>query len=790
MEKRILEKWKFHLGDDVLTKDNSEQIQWKDVFVPHDWATMYPVSETNETGLGGGYAVAGIGWYETAFELTKEEIEKDSKLRFDGVYQNATVYVNGNQVGKRAYGYSSFYVDISEQVIVGKNILQVRVDNSDQPNSRWYTGSGILRPVYLEVLEKIQFANWPIFAKTNRIDYEKNTATLKVECGIENKSEDEVRVYVVHEIYDGEKNLVTSGSAGIVLEPGMKGQTVVMPTLEQVQLWNHNNPYLYTIVSMLYHGEEQKDRIETRVGVREVTFDCEKGFLINGEQEKIKGMCIHHDCGLTGGVGYKDTWRRKLLKLKDMGCNGIRCAHNPPVIELLDLCDELGFYVMDEAFDEWQLGKFKHHAVLYSEQYSYGYNQHFIKDHEMDLVDMIHRDRNHPSIVLWSIGNEILEQSINEGHLLARKLADICHREDSTRMITSACDRLGAPIEFGGIFDFFAEELDVVGYNYVDRWKDRGELLYEIDHKNFPKRCILGSENYSAGMIRGDYSPEKEFLGFFRSRDYRYATMQHEHLWKLTATRDYIAGDFLWTGIDYLGEAPWPNKGGYLAPIDSCGFEKDTYYYFRSIWNMEDITLHIAPHWNLEGKEGTYQQVIVYTNCKQVSLYLNGKLIGTKGYEFPHRGREVEWDQRMSQAVQSTNDLHLSFDVMYEPGELLAVGYDDNLQEICRKVVKTTGKAEQILTKVEDGEEYVHVEIMMADGEGNMVPHATNMISCETKKGTFLAMDNGDMLDYTLYGHHERKMFAGKVLALFRKQEGELEVELSTDQGIRCSITL
>ncbi len=291
-------------------------------------------------------------------------------------------------------------------------------------------------------------------------------------------------------------------------------------------------------------------------------------------------------------------------------------------------------------------------------------------------------------------------------------------------------------------------------------------------------------------MIRGDYSQEAEFDGFFRTRDYRFATMQHEHLWKLTATRDYIAGDFLWTGIDYLGEAKWPQKGGYCAPLDSCVLEKDTYYYFRSIWNEEDITLHIAPHWNWIGEEGVYKQVIVYTNCKQVSLYLNGKLIATKGYEFPHRGRANEWNQRMSMAVQSTNDLHLSFDVMYEPGELLAIGYDDCLSEVCRTSVCTTGNPAKLIAKVEEGEEHVHVELMVQDQEGNLVPTATDEITCNVVQGEFVAMDNGDMLDTTLYGDLTRKLFAGKALVLLKKVDGILEVEFSSKTCEKCEVVM
>ncbi len=782
--------WLFHLGDDFTAESILDDIDsMVSIQVPHDWGTMYPVSQDNPTGHGGGYAVAGIAWYKRKFNIEKHDLSKYINIRFDGVYQNSTIYINGIKAGERAYGYSSFNVDISPFVKEGENILAICVNNSHQPNSRWYTGSGIIRPVYLEISEQVRFPHWHTFIKTNFISYEYDYANLEIQTNVQNKLDNSVDAYVVHNIFEnGDK--IASGSSFYSLHGNSTSKSIIMTKISNAKLWSADNPFLYTLKSTLYVNDVITDESEMKIGIREVDFDSNKGFIINGKSEKIKGMCVHHDCGLTGGVGHKETWRLRLLTLKEMGCNGIRCAHNPPSVELLDLCDEIGFYVMDEAFDEWQLGKYKHHAIKYSKVSCYGYNQFFDSEHEKDIKTMLHRDRNHPSIVIWSIGNEILEQSLQYGYEIVKKLADICHIEDPTRKITSACDKIAAPENFDSCFDSFTQALDVVGYNYVDRWSDRGEQLYDIDHAMYPDRCILGAENYSAGMIRGDYSLATEFGGFFRTLDYRYATMQHEHLWKLTSTRDYIAGDYQWTGIDYLGESAWPKKGGACAPIDCCGFKKDTFYYFKSIWNNKENTLHIAPHWNFEDDVGEYKQVIIYTNCKQVTLYCNGKLVGTKGYEFPHRGRVNTWNELVAPAVQSTNDLHLSFDVVYEPGELLAVGFDNDLKEVCRTVVKTTKEAKKIVGKQLNEGKLIHVEIFAEDKDGNEVPFATDLIHCTViRGGRLIAMDNGDMLDHTLYSSDKRRLFAGKLLALFEKNDN-MQISFKSETLSECVIDI
>ena len=769
------EGWKFLLEENTGAVDYSDpafnDAQWRELVLPHDWDTEHQVEETNESGGGGGYARGGLGWYRKRF--TAPEGGR-TVLQFDGVYQNSTVYLNGKKAGGWNYGYSEFIVDITGLLKPGENLLAVRVDNSKQPNSRWYSGSGIYRNVYLLKLNDVHLKQNSVFIATNGIFMEKNAARLQIQSRVQNEGKEPVDVIVQQKIFDADGNEVCQGSSVLGIEPGDESFAMVAPALTNPRLWSDKDPYLYTVETSLIVDSNVVDTVTNRTGIRTAVFDGEKGFLLNGIGTKIKGMCIHHDCGLAGAANYREIWERRLKRLRDMGCNGIRTAHNPPSVEFLDLCDELGFLVMDEAFDQWYMSKRK-----------YGYGMYFARDHEADLVKMIHRDRNHPSVVIWSIGNEIPEQSTLYGPEIIKELQGICNREDPTRHVTSGVQDMKSHDIFRTTEDF-ENALDVLGYNYVARWDIRAETLYDNDKKMYPNRKFLGAENPSAGGRRGFYqitSPDGIPLTPY---DYDKVTLNNAFLWRYTATREFVAGDYLWTGLDYLGESRWPSKNATYGPIDTAGFQKDTYYYFRSIWNDEKPTLHILPHWNWKGREGEYVSVIGYTNYDAVSLYVNGKLVGHKGYDFPNVGASGAWNTKAKNTRPTTHDLHLQWDVLYEPGELKAVAYTEG-KPSAELVIKTTGEAVKLKAKADTVTiprfSIAHIEIETEDKDGLFVPTAESLVRAKAEVNIqFLGMDNGNNLDLRPFPETERNMLAGRLLCIVRGMEkGSGKLTLSAD---------
>ncbi len=775
--------WQFNLDDDPAYRlPDYDDSQWRSVRLPHDWSIEYPPDEKSPCGSGGGYAVAGIGWYRKHFTCDPAYDGKIVSVLFDGIYMDSRIYLNGIEVGSNGYGYSSFSVDLTAALRPGDNVLAIRVDNSRQPNSRWYTGSGIYRNVWLNVTEPVHINQWGVFCSVGNLFRDNKLAIIRIMAEISNESDHAVNSGVIHRLYDAQgKQVLTAGTA-LQLEANEQGTAMTYPGLDNPHLWTDTDPYLYTLKSTVLVDNEPVDEVSMKVGLRTATFDCDKGFLLNGTSVKIKGMCVHHDCGLTGAVGYRETWERRLRALKDMGCNGIRCAHNPPSVELLDLCDELGFLVMDEAFDEWMLTKDKNRNY-YSTNFAYGSSQYFDQHAEKIMTMMLRRDRNHPSVVIWSIGNEIPEQSADNGPAIAEWLQDICHREDPTRMVTAACDNIVAPPP-GTTLREFEEVLDVVGYNYVDRWRERAETQYDEDRHLYPKRRFIGTENASVGGDRGLYEP-RDLSRWYRY-NYRTASLKHEWLWRYMASREFVAGDYLWTGIDYLGESGWPRRGSVSGPIDSAGFPKDGYYYFRSIWNRDDLTLHIVPHWNRMGEEGEYQQVIVYTNCEKVDLYINDRKVGTKACGAPYYGATRVWNERPA-VSPTTHDLHLSFDVVYEPGTLRAVGYK-NGEVAMETIVETTGEAVALKAtadrSVMNTDGVAHIDISTIDLQGRHVPTATPLVRCEVVSGPgrLIGMDAGDMYDLTLYGASERRMFSGWLMAMIYAEEpGDIRVQISSE---------
>ena len=780
------ENWLFLLGDceDFASPDYMES-RWQDLTLPHDWSTEYEPRQDASTGGGGGFATAGIGWYRKHFTLEDLREEEKVFLYFEGIYMDATIYLNGVKAGWHGYGYGSFAVDLTGKIQQGKNVLAVRVDNDRQPNCRWYSGSGITRNVRLIRTDRVHMDIWGVRCDTNGIYPGQQEASLQIRTFVKNEETAPVHVGVIHTLYDAEGNQVCTSGTALYLNPGEKSDCMVRPTVSGPHLWTDEDPYLYTLVSTVTKDDAPVDEVRCRVGIRTAVFDCDRGFLLNGQSVKIKGMCLHHDCGMTGAVGHRDIWRRRLQTLKEMGCNGIRCAHNPPDPTFLDLCDEIGFLVMDEIFDEWMLTKHKINNY-YSQNIAYGSSQFFDRYAKEELTAMLRRDYNHPSVILWSIGNEIPEQSSLDGVKLLNLLQDICHQEDSSRMVTLACDNIASPEPFRTRQEF-ENALDVVGYNYVGRWRERAETFYEEDRNTYPLRRMIGSENPSVGGKRGDYTNNGT------SRSYLSATLRHEALWRYTVSHDFVAGDYLWTGIDYLGETRWPYRGAPSGPLDTAGFKKDSYYYFRSIWNKEEITLHLLPHWNWQGEEGVFKQVVCYTNCQEVRLFINGRLVGSRGYDCPRYGATKAWNDPVGMYA-TTNDLHLCWDVPYEPGVLRAEGYV-NRELVAVKEIVTTKEAAalgaEVDTVVLQKGQLAQIELFCLDEDGRRVPDAAPMVSCSVEGPAHLVgMDGGDLSDLSLYSAPQRKMFAGALLAVIQADAaGEVEVTFSSD-GLKSKTLL
>ncbi len=773
--KKINDGWKFvhdDCRDNEYARADHDDTEWSEVTLPHDWDTDFAPEKDNKSGAGGGYAKAGIGWYRRKLTVTESDLLTRTELIFEGVYMECEVFVNGQAVGGHDYGYSTFVLDISDDLVFGDNLIAVRVNNSKQPNSRWYTGSGIYRDVYIRKTEGICLDYFGSKVDTSGIYEDGKYAALDIKSVVQNYTEDNKDVVVKWILEDEKGATVTGVGASHKVESMCEAEAATRMFVDNPVLWSEKEPYLYKLITKVFEGESLVDEREEFIGIRTAEFHKDNGFLLNGVRTKIKGVCLHHDSGLFGAAFHKEIWEDRLKLLKDMGVNGIRCSHNPPAPALLDLCDSLGFIVMDELCDEWTLGKNKNENY-YSDQPSYGFSQFFYQDAENELRTLVRRDYNHPSVVLWSIGNEIPEQSASDGAKIVEFLSEIVHEEDPIRLVTSACDNI-ASLPGASTTESFMDALDVVGYNYVGRWRERAERFYEDDKRLHPDRLMIGTENPSVCGDRGDYSLDKKY-----NDNYVTAALTHEALWRFTASRDYVAGDYIWTGIDYLGEAHWPRRGANFGPIDTAGLKKDAFYYFRSIWNQEDVTLHLLPHWNFEGNEGEFKQVLCYTNCERVKLFINDRLISEKASAAcPRYGATKSWDDEARRYHPTTGDLHLSWDVPYEKGVLRAEGYiGDKLVKSCE--VETTGPVSNLsITKKSLGEFYVF-EVDAVDDNGKTVPDDNGEVVVSFDKALeFVGMDAGNMLDLSAYKSEKRAMLAGKLVAVFKKKDKEAEAKI------------
>ncbi len=749
--------WKFTLDDpqDAQTSEFDDS-SWRDVDLPHDWSIEGPYDRNAPTGGSGGFLPTGIGWYRKHFTLPASAREGRVWIEFDGVYENSEVWINGHRLGKRPYGYISFHYDLTPHLFDGDNVIAVRVDNSNQPNTRWYSGSGIYRHVRLVITNKIHVGHWGIYITTPEVT--NNSATVVINTTIEKYDSSQGSITLRSILIDPEGNEVAKIETSKLQILTNKIEVEQKKQIDTPSLWSIETPVLYTLRTMVLKGKIPVDEVNTSFGMRKVEYDVDRGFLLNGKHVKMNGVCLHHDGGCLGAAVPQRLWERRLKILKTMGCNAIRTAHNPPAPEFLDLCDRMGFLVMDEAFDEWTIGKTEH-----------GYHKYFEQWSERDLVDFIHRDRNHPSVVMWSVGNEVREQPREGGHEVLRKLVEIVRREDPTRPFTQGCDNIAA--DGGSTTPEFLELLDIVGYNYVDRWHERRELYYSIDRHEHPNWKMVGTESSSVGGIRGGYSLGRD-PNVIRP-NYNLRMIRAEQLWKFVATHDYVIGDFMWTGIDYLGESWWPGKNASSGVIDLCGFPKDGYYFYQSQWTQEPM-IHLFPHWNWPGYEGKVIPVLCYSNCDAVELFLNDKSYGEKRLEFPRQGTSGGWNRYANPRINPTTaDLHLSWDVPYHPGVLRAIG-KKNGQVVCTQEVRTTGQAAAIRLKADSDSismprDIAHVEIQIVDTDGNIIPTADNLVQFIIEgPGRIIGVDNGNPRDHDSYQEPQRRAFNGLCLAILQ----------------------
>lgn len=741
-------------GAEAVAFDDAD---WRALDLPHDWSIEGSFSEDAPCGGGGGYLPGGVGWYRKHFALPAGDEGRRVTAQFDGVYKHADVWINGQHLGFHPYGYTSFAYDLTPYVHFGaENVLAVRVDNSQQPDARWYTGSGIYRHVWLTVTDPLHIAHWGVYVRTPLVT--ESVARVEVMTQVQNESNRERECVLMTTVIDTDGGVVGTAERRHPIAPGETHTFIQRIRVTQPHLWSVDAPYLYSVSSVVKDGEEEVDRVTTPLGIRDIAFDADRGFLLNGQRVKINGVCLHHDGGCVGAAVPERVWERRLETLKAMGCNGIRSSHYPPAPEFLDLCDRMGFLVMDENFDEWRMGKF-----------AYGYHDHFDAWAVRDTVSMVRRDRNHPSIVIWSVGNEIQEQAVPEGVEILTMLMDAVHKEDPTRPVTSACDFIAAHVPATGAF---LEALDVVGYNYVDRWAERRELYYSIDRQRYPQRRMIGTENTSVAGVRGEYDLARAhgWHGPYHTR-----MIQAEQLWKFTRLYDYVAGDFMWTGIDYLGEVRWPAKNTSCGPIDLCGFPKDEYYFYQSRWTDASV-LHVFPHWTWPGREGQVIPVICYTNCDSVELFLNDVSFGAQVLSFPRYGLDPskDWGEQdwASFIRPTTADLHLRWTLPYAPGVLKAVGKRHG-EVVCVQEIVTAGPAAQIALTVDresiaaDGRDVAHITAVILDGQGNFVPMAGNRVTFDVQgPARIIGVDNGNPVCHEPFQSSQRRAFNGLCLAI------------------------
>jgi len=786
--------WRFMLGDPAGAQAPSyDDSAWQAVDLPHDWSIHLEFDKDSPSGRPGAYLPAGIGWYRRVFRVPESDRGRRVSVEFEGIREHGEVWINGRLLGERPYGYTSVVYDMTPYLRYGRedNVLAVRADNSRQPNSRWYAGSGIYRHAWLLATDDLHIPQWGTCVTTPRAAAD--GAVVSVAVTVANCAAAAARFTVASALIDRDGREVGSAQGPGALDAGGQGEFRQEIAVGKPSLWSIETPYLYMVRTTVRVGDREVDRYDTPVGIRSAAWDADRGFILNGTPVKLNGVCLHADGGPVGVAVPEGVWARRLAELKEMGCNAIRTAHNPPDPGFLDLCDRMGFCVMDEMYDEWLVPK---------DQTPEGCHLFFGEWHVRDTTDFVRRDRNHPCVVLWSAGNEIGEQTAPGGAAVLQGLVDIFHREDPTRPVTCACDKAYAEPD-SATAEFMALQ-DVAGYNYVDRWRDRANTYYSPDRHQFPGRRFIGTESVSMGGSRGDYgvvfappagsapagAAQPQAAALWSGWRNCLPKINVEQLWRFVRTYDYVAGDFMWTGIDYLGEGGVGTASGVL---DTCGFRKDGYYFYQSQWTAGPM-VHLLPHWNWRGNEGRPLTVYAYSNCDTVELFVNGRSMGVKAYEFPRRGVEGAWNNLPARArgPHTTGDLHLSWDVIYEAGTLRAVGMRSGRVAAVDEIATTGEPAALRLTLdraslVADGRDVVHAVVEIVDADSRTVPTADNPVAFAVQgPARIIGVDNGSVSIAESFNGDRRLAYHGKCLAILQAGRGAGAIHLAASSpGLR-----
>ena len=733
-----------------------DSINYSPVTVPHDWAINGPfdkkwdlqnvaivqngeTEKTEKSGRSGALPWIGRGFYKTTVDLKK--LPKTAVLEFDGAMSDPHVYINGKLAGHWAYGYNAFRVDAAPYLKKGKNEISVSLDNREE-SSRWYPGGGLYRPVQLVTNADAATINqWGCYFRTESIADGK--AEISICTNINNVDK---TLSVENQLVDATGKVVAQYKYG---DFDAQGNVLKKLTVDNVQLWSPESPYLYKLVTRLYRNNKLVDQVQQKVGIRTVRVAQYDGFQLNGVTRKIKGVCLHHDLGPLGAAVNKAALIRQIRTMKEMGCDAIRTAHNMPSTWQMEICDSMGMMVMAESFDMWIYPKCKN-----------GYALNFKEWADKDIENLVLNHRNHPSIVMWSIGNEIPEQWSEEGRRISEHLQNLCHKFDPTRPVTQGMDRAEAALKSG-----FAQVMDVPGFNYRVH-------KYDKNIRQLPKGFLLGSETASTVSSRGVYkfpveaSHSKTYAdGQCSSYDVEYCPWSNlpDDDWCMQDDRDYTIGEFVWTGYDYLGEPSpydeyWPSRSSYFGICDLAGLPKDRYWLYRSHWRKDDATLHVLPHWTFPERVGETTPVYCYTSWPSAELFVNGK----------SQGRIVKNPgTRLDRYRLRWNN------VKYEPGEIKVVAYDYDGTPRGEKIVRTAGAPARIVLKADrnrissKGEDLSFVTVSVVDKNGTPCPTATNKMKFEVSgAGKYRAACNGDATSLVAFNSTEMPLFSGELVVV------------------------
>ena len=749
-----------------------DSVNYKPVTIPHDWAINGPfdkkwdlqfvaivqngeTEKTEKSGRSGALPWIGRGFYKTTVDLKK--LPKTAILEFDGAMADPHVYINGKLAGHWAYGYNAFRVDAAPYLKKGKNEISVSLNNREE-SSRWYPGGGLYRPVQLVTNADAATINpWGCYFRTESIGDGKAEVSICTNINNVDKT-----LSIENQLVDAAGKVVAQFKYG---DFDAQGNVVKKLTVDNAQLWSPETPYLYKLVTRLYRNNRLIDQTQQKVGIRTVRVAQYDGFQLNGVSRKIKGVCLHHDLGPLGAAVNKAALIRQIRTMKDMGCDAIRTAHNMPSTWQMEVCDSMGMMVMAESFDMWIYPKCKN-----------GYALNFKEWADKDMENLVLNHRNHPSIVMWSIGNEIPEQWSEEGRDISKHLQDICHKLDPTRPVTQGMDQAESALKSG-----FAQVMDVPGFNYRVH-------KYDNNIKQLPKGFLLGSETASTVSSRGVYkfpveaSDSKTYAdGQCSSYDVEYCPWSNlpDDDWRMQDDRDYTIGEIVWTGYDYLGEPSpydeyWPSRSSYFGICDLAGLPKDRYYLYRSHWRKDDATLHVLPHWTFPGREGETTPVYCYTSWPSAELFVNGK----------SQGRIVKnADTRLDRYRLRWNN------VKYEPGEIKVVAYDYDGTPKGEKIIRTAGTPARIVLKADrnsissKGEDLSFVTVSVVDKDGNPCPTATNKMKFNVSGAAkFRAACNGDATSLVAFNSTEMPLFSGELVVVVEGlKRGAATLSVSAD---------